>query len=257
MVQVKYVSFLSLLSPPLLKSQVVLRAETGGLGGVKCKVKEEKITQDTLQIKVSVRWSAVIHHAAGRARRPALPSEGLKSSPRVRAVMKMKLLQDKFLVTNSSLLICKRLRDDSGLPGYHRPPHCFSLRSIFFFLPPFSSSSAEVQAHCSPEMTRLVFPCRLLKCLHSCKWRWWFGVVARCSPTGFNSHFRDKYASRFNRETGAGFHTDGKLLVALFVFYTWLTKQLKVINKIVVLVARLWLMFLRLQLDTCIVFKVL
>lgn len=52
------------------------------------------------------------------------------------------------------------------------------------------------------------------------------------------------YASCFNRETGAGFHTDGKLLVALFVVNT---QQLKVINTIVVLVARLWLMFILLQ----------
>ncbi len=46
----KYVSFLSLLSPLLLKSQLVLPAGTG----VRCKVKEERITQDTLQIKMSV-----------------------------------------------------------------------------------------------------------------------------------------------------------------------------------------------------------
>lgn len=63
------------------------------------------------------------------------------------------------------------------------------------------------------------------------------------------------YASCFNRETGAGFHTDGKLLVALFVVNT---QQLKVINTIVVLVARLWLMFILLRdEDTCIVLKVL
>lgn len=50
-VQVKYVSFFSPLSQPLLKSRAVLRAGTG----FGCKVKEERITQDTLQIKVSVR----------------------------------------------------------------------------------------------------------------------------------------------------------------------------------------------------------
>lgn len=49
-VQVKYVSFLSLLSRLLLKLRVVLQAGTG----VRYKVKEERITQDTLQIKVSV-----------------------------------------------------------------------------------------------------------------------------------------------------------------------------------------------------------
>lgn len=127
----KYVSFLFSAVSAALK---VSGCAASGDGGVTCKVKEERITQDTLQIKVSVRWSAVIHHAAGRSRRPALPSEGLKSSPRLRAVMKMKLWEDKFLVTHSSLLICKRLRDDSGLPGYRRPPHCFLPRSIFFFL---------------------------------------------------------------------------------------------------------------------------
>ena len=199
-------------------SQVVLRA---GTGGVTCKVKEERITQDTLQIKVSVRWSAVIRHAAGRAGRPVLPSEGLKNRPRVCAVMKMKLWGDKFLVTHSSLLICKRLRDDSGLPGYHCPPYCFSLRSIFFpsFLLLCRGSSTSL-----PWDDETCFPCRLLKCLHSCKWRWWFGVVARCSPTGFNSQFRDKYASPFNRETGTGFPIDGKLLLASFVVNTWLTQ---------------------------------
>jgi len=49
-VQVKYVSFLSLLSQTLLKLGAVLQAGTG----VRCKVKKERITQDTLQIKVSL-----------------------------------------------------------------------------------------------------------------------------------------------------------------------------------------------------------
>lgn len=49
-VQVKYVSFLSLLSRTLLGCRVGLRAETR----VGRKVKGERITQDTLQIKVSV-----------------------------------------------------------------------------------------------------------------------------------------------------------------------------------------------------------
>lgn len=51
-VQVKYVSFLFSAVSAALK---VSGCAASGDGGVTCKVKEERITQDTLQIKVSVR----------------------------------------------------------------------------------------------------------------------------------------------------------------------------------------------------------